>query len=216
MADPLVPSLSGGGEDKVGDDFGVCGGREVMALLLKLLAQLSGIDDITIMSQGKFACWALDYDRLGVTGATGAGGGISVMSDGDLATELTQYSFIEGLGDQAHLGVSVNTLPIGGGDARALLATVLEGIETKEGEPGHILARGVDPKKGTAFLHASFCCPLNIYYIPLPEAGSILKYTKCSGGKPVQRAVHCLLLNAKPMPGPFYDHELLGLPCPLI
>jgi len=182
MADPLVPSLSGRGEDQVGDYLGVCGGGEVVALLLKLLAQLPGIDDITIVSQGEPACWALDYDRLSVTGAAGASGGISVMSDGDIATELAQYRFIEGLGDQPHLGVIVNMLPIGGGDAGTLLAAVLEGIEAEEGEPGHILARCINPKKGTAFLHASFCYPLNIYYIPSPEAGSILKCEKYSGG----------------------------------
>jgi hypothetical protein len=50
------------------------------------------------------------------------------MSDGYVATELAQYLLIEGLSYQPHLGVHMNLLPIGGGNARALLATVLEGV----------------------------------------------------------------------------------------
>jgi hypothetical protein len=51
--------------------------------------------------------------------------------------------------------MDVNPFPIGGGDPGALLTAVLEGKQTKEGEPGYILTWGINAEKSTTLLHFS-------------------------------------------------------------
>ena len=49
------------------------------------------------------------------------------MADGNVPGELAEGILSKYLGDKPHLGVYLNILAIGGGDAGALLPPVLEG-----------------------------------------------------------------------------------------
>jgi len=49
--------------------------------------------------------------------------------------------------------MNMNPLPIGGGNPRALLTAMLQGIKAEKGKPGYIFTGGINPKEGTALLH---------------------------------------------------------------
>ena len=62
---------------------------KVVAFLQQFFAEMFGVDDIAVMGDGHDIIAAADDDRLGVADAAGTGGGIAVMTYGDIAGELT-------------------------------------------------------------------------------------------------------------------------------
>ena len=87
---------------------------------------------------------------------------------------------VEHLGHQAHRFVNSEGLAVGGGDAGALLAAVLEGEETEKGETGRVLAWGINAHHATLFVKAlaSYQGPkgtgLSVHIIILAHAGPFL------------------------------------------
>jgi hypothetical protein len=67
---------------------------------------------------------------------------------------------IKYLGDQPHIGVDLELLAIGGGNAGAFLTAVLEGKQGKKGKSSYIFARGIDPKNTTTLVQVYL--PLNL------------------------------------------------------
>jgi hypothetical protein len=65
--------------------------------------------------------------------------------------QVAQVLLIEYLGYEAHACAHVDALPVASGNARRLLASVLEGIDAIKGEPGHVLTRGVDAEYPALF-----------------------------------------------------------------
>jgi hypothetical protein len=98
------------------------------------------------VSDGNGVAVITDDDRLGVNYTAGAGGRIAVMTDGDMTGEVFQGVFRKDAGDAPHPGKYPDGLAIGGSDAGALLATVLESEKSKKCETGYILFRGENTK----------------------------------------------------------------------
>jgi hypothetical protein len=48
--------------------------------------------------------------------------------------------------------MEVEPAAVGAGDARALLAPVLEGEDAKKGKPGYILTGSINPEDATGFV----------------------------------------------------------------
>ena len=88
----------------------------------------------------------LHAEGLGVLDAAGAGGGVAGVADGDVAGEVAKVFLVEDLGDEAHAGLEVDAVSVGCGDACALLAPVLERIESEESDPGDVFAGSIDPE----------------------------------------------------------------------
>ena len=63
------------------------------------------------------------------------------MADGGEAGEERQVVLIEHLGDEAHPGSDVDAASIACGDAGALLAAVLEGVDSVEGYARYVFIR---------------------------------------------------------------------------
>jgi hypothetical protein len=74
------------------------------------------------------------------------------MADGYVPLEWRQARLIEDLGNQSHVLDHGHAAPVGDGDASRFLTSVLEREETKEGEVGNVLARGVDPEDAAGFV----------------------------------------------------------------
>src|ERR1700749_2849808 len=69
------------------------------------------------------------------------------MTDGHVAHERAQRVLVEDLGDEALVADAHDVAAgAGGGDARRLLAPVLEREQGKVGETGDVVAGGVDPE----------------------------------------------------------------------
>ena len=74
------------------------------------------------------------------------------MSDGDMAPKLIEDALVEGLSHKSHSSMDPDSFAIKGGNASALLSSMLKGIEGKIGEPSHILARSIDAEDATALM----------------------------------------------------------------
>ena len=75
------------------------------------------------------------------------------MAKRKLAGQAFQGGLIEGLRHQSHRLVHSQLLTVTHRDARALLATVLQGIETEVGQIGDILTGGLDAEQTTLLMH---------------------------------------------------------------
>ncbi len=94
---------------------------------------------------------ALDHYRLGVAALATAGGGIASVPDGAFAGQRIEVRLPEDLGHQAHFRVDIDVGAVGGGDAGALLATVLKGEETEERQTAGLSFRHINPDYTTLF-----------------------------------------------------------------
>jgi hypothetical protein len=134
----------------VGEDAGhhlrVGGSGELVPLFLQVGAEEISIDKITVVGEGKLAVGALHAEGLGILDAAGAGGGVAVVAYRDVAGEMTKVFLIEDLGDETHSEVEVDAVSVGCGYACALLPSVLERIESIEGDPGDVFAGSIDPE----------------------------------------------------------------------
>ena len=72
------------------------------------------------------------------------------MADGVLAAEALEHLLVEHLADQAEVLDDRDLAVVGHGDAGALLAAVLQGVEAEEGQARDVEPRRVDAEDATA------------------------------------------------------------------
>ena len=78
------------------------------------------------------------------------------MAHGDVAGERVECAFVEYLRHQSHVLEHQDLLAVRRGDARALLASVLECVQAKVRELGYLFAWGEDAKDAAGILRALF------------------------------------------------------------
>ena len=74
------------------------------------------------------------------------------MANGDMTRQHAKVIFAERLADQSEMRMRDDSLAVRGGDARAFLTTVLERIETKEGQSGDIFSGRMDSEDATLLM----------------------------------------------------------------
>jgi hypothetical protein len=67
---------------------------------------------------------------------------------------MQKVFLLEDLRNEPHLFVDLDAVTISGGDACALLPSMLESIEAKKGDPGDIFIRGINPKDAARLAEA--------------------------------------------------------------
>ena len=116
--------------DGVGDDLGVRGGAEDGAVELVALAQLGGVREVAVVREGHAALDVADDEGLGVLAALAAGGAVAAVGDGHAPLgQLAEHVLREDLADEARVRVAGDDAVVVHGDAAALLAAVLQGVE---------------------------------------------------------------------------------------
>ena len=141
--------------ERKGDQLGIGGGRELNFRRVggNGLAQLPGVHQVAVVGQGKGALLGVEHHRLGIAGLAAAGGGVAVVADGQVAGEALEHVLVEHLAHQAHVLVEAHLVGrIEHGNARRLLAAVLQGVEAEVGEVGHRLALGQHRKHAAGLL----------------------------------------------------------------
>ena len=127
----------GGGGNQVDDHFGVAGRLEDRTAPHQFAAQGGGVGDIAVVRHGKTAAGQFGKQRLHVAQRGFAGGGITVVADGDFALQLVDHRIIvEIAGHMAHGAVGVEILAIKCGDAGGFLAAVLQGVQAQRHQCG--------------------------------------------------------------------------------
>ena len=81
------------------------------------------------MCNGNLAAGAIYGERLGVAQVRGASSGVARVANGDPADHVMQDVALEDLRDQPHAFMGVELFAIGGDDARAFLAAVLQRVK---------------------------------------------------------------------------------------
>jgi len=144
VAQTPLPGGAGSRRQQVGDDLGVAGGCEGIALLLQVVPQYLGVHQIAVVPQGQWPAGALQVEGLGVLKPARAFGGIAGVAYGDLAGQIGEVGLIEHLRDKAHAGAEMDFPTVGSGYARAFLPSMLEGIQAVESNPGYVFPWRVD------------------------------------------------------------------------
>ena len=127
--------LTGAG-DQMHHDFSVAGGLKDGALLLQLGMDFVRVGDVAVVRQRNLALVAFHHDGLRVEQGRIAGGGVARVPDGQRARESREDVAGEEIGDQSHALVKFDPLTVRGGDARRLLAAMLQRVQAQVGELG--------------------------------------------------------------------------------
>ena len=151
--DALDQRLASGAGNQVHDHLGVDGGLEDRAARLELLAQIEGVDQVAVVRDGEAAVGELDHERLRVLQQRAAAGRVAIVADGGRAGEAAEDLVVEDVGDQSEAAVRQQQVAVGGDDARALLAAVLQGVQAEVGEIGG-LGVPVHPHEGALLAEA--------------------------------------------------------------
>src|SRR5207302_5642917 len=102
----------------------------------------------------------LHQDRLGVFQAVRAGGRIARVSQRQVAGQPFERGLVEGLRHQAHVLVHSQLASVGGRDAGALLAAVLQRVEAEIGQVRDVITRRLNGEEPAFFVHALIAEPV--------------------------------------------------------
>ena len=144
VGDRVLDLLGRVGGDHRGDDLRVGGRAERDAALEQLVVQLERVDQVAVVRERDLAARAVGalraLHRLRVLPGVGAGGGVAHVADRELAGERAQVVLAEHLVDEAELAAGDDVpAAVGRGDARRLLAAVLEGVQREVRQTRHLV-----------------------------------------------------------------------------
>ena len=75
------------------------------------------------------------------------------MADSDVAGEICEVVFLEGLADQAHGGARSDSLTVRSSYSGALLPSMLQGIDAEECHTGDVFAFDIHPYHAASLFH---------------------------------------------------------------
>ena len=135
-----VAERAGFVSDQRCDHLGVRGRREPVTLGVELLAELGGVREVAVMAQGDRACAAVLDERLRVPPLRRAGRRVTRVADGEVAAQAAELLLVEDLRHEPHVAQRRQPPVVGDGDARGLLAAVLQREQPEVGEPRDVAA----------------------------------------------------------------------------
>ena len=123
-----------------GNQLAIGGAGGLTTLLLQLITQLHGIDQIAVVGQGKGTQSGHQDQGLGVAHPGTSGCGIPRMTNRQIAGHALQHVLIKHLADQAHVFVQANPIALKDSNTSGFLAAVLQGVEPEITKAGNLLA----------------------------------------------------------------------------
>ena len=150
-----------GARDKVHNDFRIDGRLEDRALLLEVMADLSGIRQIAVVGKRDLAARIVDEQRLRVSKQARARRRIAHMADGNALILHVRDLMAEYFIDEAHAARHIHPGAIRDGDAGTLLPAMLQGVEAEIRQTGDIFRMGVHA------VNAAFLFPLRFWVVAI-------------------------------------------------
>ncbi len=98
-----------------------------------------GINQVPVVGDGEATAGVGDTERLGVDEHGGACGGITHVSNTEIALQTGKDVFVENLAHQSHALMMPHQSTITDADAGTLLAPVLKGVKAEIGKTGGVL-----------------------------------------------------------------------------
>ena len=127
---------------EVEDDFRVRRRGEKRAGGLELRANLTGVDEVSVVRERERPATGREHDRLGVGEMRPPGRRIPHVPDRRASGETREPRLVEDVGDVSHLALDDEPAVGEGRDARGLLAAVLERVQPEIGDVRRVLAIG--------------------------------------------------------------------------
>jgi hypothetical protein len=135
--------------DQMGEYFGVGRGLENRTLYFQVATDVTGVDDVSVVTQGEITGVMSEQEWLDIDDAATSTGGVADVSDGGIAPQARQVGLMEYIGDQSFAAVDKELLMIGSDDAAAFLPSVLECMEAVIRDFGGVF--DMDGSKHAAF-----------------------------------------------------------------
>ena len=95
----------------------------------RVLRQLRGVDQVPVVRERELRVGNVAVDRLGVLPHARSGGRVAGVADRQVPVERGQGPVVEHVRHQAHVLDDGQVVAVGGGDARRLLAPVLQCVD---------------------------------------------------------------------------------------
>ena len=131
---PILGMRLARAREQVHDHLGVRRRGEDRAAPFELAADRAGVHQVAVVRDRERAAVGRRAERLRVAQARLAGRRVAHVADRVTAGQLAQDLLVEHVADEAHRAVDEVLLAVRRRDARALLAAVLERVETEVGE----------------------------------------------------------------------------------
>ena len=144
--------------------------RKEMPALAELGVQLDGVGQVAVVGERDLAA-VVAPDRLGVLPGAAAGRRVADVADRHRPGEALQLLLVEDLRDEPEVAQGHDHPALAGGDARRLLAAVLERVEAEVGQARDVVSGRVDAEHA-AFIAGSVAVvegPLGQEEVGLPD-----------------------------------------------
>ena len=145
VGDGVLDALRRVGGEQRGDDLRVRGRAEADPALDQLGVQLDRVDQVAVVGEGDLAAVRAP-DGLRVLPAAGAGGRVADVPDRHVTRQGEELLLVEDLAHQAQVAQGHDVAVARAGDARGLLAAVLERVEREVGQPRNVVLGRVYPE----------------------------------------------------------------------
>ena len=119
-------------------DLGIAARLEDRAVAHEIVAQLARVDEVAVVGHGDLAVGAIDQERLGVVQPALAGGRIARVADREVTGQRLERGFVERVRHVAHRAGRTHAGTVGGDDAGAFLAAVLQRVQAQVREVGRL------------------------------------------------------------------------------
>src|SRR5829696_417305 len=155
---------------------------EPEAILGQSIPQLPGVYEVAVVGDGHVYVAATAELGLCVLPGSGAGRRVADVAEGQVSgLEGGEARSVENLRDEPHVAHRGRALPVGDGDARGLLAPVLEGVESEIRALGKLSRElaGVEAEDAACLLRLAFSIP--VVYVKLTHRLRLpsLRYPMC-------------------------------------
>ena len=121
---------------QVQNDFGIAGRLKDGSFALQIAPQLRRVGDVAVVRHRDLSLVARHQERLRVEQYGIAGGGITRVADRHVAGQACDLLRRENIGDMPHGFGTADLAMVAGGDARALLAAMLQRVEPEVRQVG--------------------------------------------------------------------------------
>src|SRR5450759_3815352 len=140
--------------DERRDHLGVGGAGELDAPGDERVPQLGGVHQVAVVAQGDHLAVAAAHQRLRVLPVARARRGVEHVADGVLAAQALEHLLVEDLADETQIPDDRDLAVVGHGDAGALLAAVLQGVEAEKRQARDVAPRRMDAEDATAVMES--------------------------------------------------------------
>src|SRR5919107_5182414 len=160
----------------------VRGRVEPEAVFCQAVPQPLGVHEVAVVGDGHVYVAATAELGLGVLPGSRAGRRVADVAEGQVpGLEGREARSVEDLRDEPHVAHRGRALPVGDGDARGLLAPVLEGVESEIRALGKLSRElaGVEAEDAARLLRLAFSIP--VVYVKLTHRLRLpsLRYPMC-------------------------------------